>query len=46
MKYDFFGEEWHGKCKACGTNMYAPTKSEYLMSFSIHTHSDDCLGGY
>jgi hypothetical protein len=46
MKYDFFGEEWHGKCKACGTDMYAPTKSEYLMSFSIHTHSNDCLGGW
>jgi hypothetical protein len=46
MKYDFFGEEWHGKCKACNTEMYAPTKSEYLMSFSIHTHSDNCLGGW
>lgn len=46
MKYDFFAEEWHGKCKACNTEMYAPTKSEYLMSFSIHTHSNDCLGGW
>jgi hypothetical protein len=46
MKYDFFAEEWSGKCGACNTELFAPTKGEYLLSFSIHTHSDDCLGGY
>lgn len=46
MKYDFFGEEWSGVCGACGTELYAPTKGTYLVNFSHHTHSDDCLGGY
>jgi hypothetical protein len=46
MTYDFFAEEWSGSCGACGTELFAPTKGEYLMSFSIHTHSDKCLGGW
>jgi hypothetical protein len=46
MTYDFFGEEWSGNCGACGLELFAPTKSEYLMQYSIHTHSDSCLGGY
>ena len=46
MTYDFFAEEWSGECGACGSEMYAPTKSEYLISFSLHTHSKDCLGGW
>jgi GH18 family chitinase len=46
MTYDFFGEEWNGNCGACQKEFYAPTKSEYLISFNIHTHSDDCLGGW
>jgi hypothetical protein len=46
MKYDFFGQEWFGKCGACGTEMFAPTKSEYLINFSLHTHSENCLGGW
>lgn len=46
MKYDFFGEEWSGKCRACNTELFAPTKYDYLVAFNIHTHSDQCLGGY
>lgn len=46
MTYDFFGQEWAGKCKACGCEMYAPTKGAYLLAFSIHTRSKDCLGGW
>jgi len=46
MKYDFFAEEWFGNCGACQKDLYAPTKSEYMHNKWIHTHSDDCLGGY
>jgi hypothetical protein len=46
MKYDFFGEEWLGNCGACGLNLFAPTKGEYLLQYSRHTHSKNCLGGY
>lgn len=46
MTYDFFGQEWFGKCRACNTELYAPTKDEYIATFSIHTHSVDCLGGW
>ena len=46
MTYDFFGQEWSGTCGACKTPLFAPTKSEYLIAFSIHTHSDSCLGGW
>lgn len=46
MNYDFFAEEWSGQCGACGFWLYAPTKSEYNYSRWIHTHSDQCLGGY
>lgn len=46
MTYDFFGQEWFGKCGACKTDMYAPTKGEYLVAFALHTHSKDCLGGW
>lgn len=46
MKYDFFTEEWSGKCGACKTELFSPTKSEYLINFSYHTHSEECLGGW
>lgn len=46
MKYDFFAEEWLGKCGACGIELYALTKGEYLINRSLHTHSDKCLGGW
>ena len=46
MTYDFFGQEWSGECGACGTELYAPSKSAYLIQYSLHTHSDKCLGGY
>ena len=46
MTYDFFGEEWSGRCGACGLDLYAPTKGAWLVQFSMHTHSKDCLGGY
>jgi hypothetical protein len=46
MTYDFFGQEWFGKCGACRTELYAPTKGAYLVQYSMHTHSNNCLGGY
>jgi hypothetical protein len=46
MTYDFYAGEWSGSCGACGTDLFAPTKSEYQLQFSKHTHSDKCLGGY
>lgn len=46
MSYDFFAGEWSGQCGACGTWMYAPSKGAYLVQYSLHTHSDKCLGGY
>jgi hypothetical protein len=46
MTYDFFADEWAGKCGACKTELYAPTKGEYLVAFALHTHSKSCLGGY
>jgi len=46
MTYDFMAEEWYGKCGACGTELYAPTKGAYILQYSIHTHSDDCIGGW
>jgi hypothetical protein len=46
MKYDFFGGEWFGKCGACGTELFAPTKGAYTVQRQIHTHSDKCLGGW
>jgi hypothetical protein len=46
MTFDFFAREWFGQCGACGTELFAPTKNEYLMNYSKHTHSDKCLGGY
>ncbi len=46
MTYDFFGQEWFGKCGACKMEMYAPTKGAYLVQYQMHTHSDKCLGGW
>lgn len=46
MTYDFFAQEWSGMCKACNTELYAPTKSAYVVQQSIHTHSKSCLGGW
>lgn len=46
MSYDFFNEEWSGNCGACRKEFYAPTKSEYLMQYTKHTHSNYCLGGW
>lgn len=46
MKYNLLEGEWYGVCGACKTEIYAPTKGAWRVSFSIHTHSDNCLGGY
>jgi hypothetical protein len=46
MTYDFFGQEWFGKCGACNLELFAPSKGAYLVQLSYHTHSDNCLGGY
>jgi len=46
MTYDFFAQEWTGECGACGFELFAPTKAAYNESRWIHTHSDQCLGGY
>ena len=46
MTYDFFEGDWSGNCGACGKDFYAPTKSEYIMQYTKHTKSVNCLGGY
>lgn len=46
FQYDFFAEEWSFDCGACGEKLYAPTKKHMEGNFWIHTHSDDCLGGW
>lgn len=46
MNYSYFAEEWYGNCGACGTELFAPTKLEYLYQYDLHTHSDKCLGGW
>jgi len=46
MSYDFFAEEWSGNCGACKKDLFAPTKGEYLLQYTMHTHSKDCLGGW
>lgn len=46
MTYSSTADEWHGNCGACGAMLYAPTKSEYILNYSIHTHSYKCLGGW
>ena len=46
MTYDFFAGEWSGKCGACKTELFAPSKGAYLVQFALHTHSDKCLGGW
>lgn len=45
-KYDFFGEEWFGNCGACFKELYAPTKGAYNVQRQLHTHSEECLGGW
>lgn len=45
-KYDFFGEEWFGNCGACFKELYAPTKGAYNVQRQMHTHSEECLGGW
>ena len=46
MKFDFFAEEWSGKCGACSIELFAPSKGAYLVQYSLHTHSSKCLGGW
>jgi hypothetical protein len=45
MRYDFFGGEWSGFCGACGEELYAPNKKEYIKNRLYHTRNE-CLGGY
>lgn len=46
FRYDWLAQEWAMTCGACGATLYAPTRSEILISFKIHTHGAECLGGY
>jgi hypothetical protein len=46
MTYDFFADEWYGKCGACKTELYAPNKYAYWKQWEMHTHSQECLGGW
>jgi hypothetical protein len=46
MTYDFMAEEWYGKCGAYNHELFAPNKGAYLLQYSLHTHSQDCLGGW
>jgi hypothetical protein len=45
-KYDFMAGEWFYTCKACSTDLYAPTKKHLEGNHWIHTHSRSCIGGY
>ena len=38
--------EYETKCGACGTMLYAPTLKDIHHTFSSHTKSKECLGGY
>ena len=46
FKFDFFAEEWTYTCRACSTELFAPTKLHMQGNVWIHTHSDECLGGW
>jgi hypothetical protein len=46
FQYDFFAEEWSYECGACGEELYAPTKKHLEGNFWIHTHSNNCIGGW
>ena len=46
MTYNFFADEWIGNCGACGHEVFGMTKGHYLLEYSKHTHSKDCLGGW
>lgn len=40
------GGEYTAKCKACGKKLYAPTLKLMHKTYTTHTKSTDCLGGY
>lgn len=44
-QYDFFAQEWSYLCRACGSELYAPTQKDMWHNHWIHTHKD-CLGGW
>jgi hypothetical protein len=46
FQFDFFAEEWSHTCGACGEELYAPTRKHLEGNFWIHTHSNNCLGGW
>jgi len=46
FQFDFFAEEWSYVCRACGTDLYAPTKKHMEGNVWRHTHSDGCIGGW
>lgn len=46
FQYDFFAEEWSYTCRACNTDLYAPTKKHMEGNVWLHTHSKECLGGW
>jgi len=46
FQYDFFAQEWSHECGACGEELYAPTKKHLEGNFWIHTHSNNCIGGW
>jgi len=46
MTYNFEAGEWYGTCKACNTELFAPTKKKYNWQHRRHTRSINCLNGY
>lgn len=38
--------EYETKCGACKTMLYAPTLKDIRKTFTSHTKSKECLGGY
>ncbi len=45
MYYDFFDRFWYGFCASCGTDLGAPTRSDFIANRLYHTRNI-CGGGY
>jgi len=46
FRHDYFAQEWEIECGACGAILYAPTRGELQISFTLHTRGVNCLGGW
>ena len=46
MFFDEFADEWYYTCGACRKQLFAPTRQDLFHTFTVHTRSNDCLGGW